>query len=231
MKNIALIPARSGSKGFKNKNIAKISGKTLIELAVKVGLDAKQVDDVFISTDSEQYEQIAKDAGAKSMGLRSEHLAGDKIKTIDVVLDFIQQFPEQIENLILLQPTSPIRTPEQIDNMLCQLTGSDNDGIVSVEKVDEPHPYKMKIINDKGFITEFVHGTSSEVPRQLLPDVFKLTGSIYINRIKSLENHKTFLPVKTIGYVTGKTINIDNEDDFILLESLHKRNRIVIYGT
>ncbi len=229
MINIALIPARSGSKGFVDKNIAKLNGKTLIELAINVAIDSCKIDEVFISTDSQQYEQYAKNAGAKSLGLRPQRLAGDDVKTIDVVLDFIEQYDNEISNLVLLQPTSPMRRPEQIDAMLDQLVMDAVDAVVSLEKVDEPHPYKMKLIKH-GYVTEFLTNTSSEVPRQLLPDVFKLTGSIYVNRIESIIHDKTFLPEKTAGYIAGKSINIDTEEDFILLTALHERNKIDIYG-
>ena len=229
MKNIALIPARSGSKGFVDKNIAKLCGITLIELAVNVAKNSSKIDDVYISTDSHQYEQNAKDAGAKSLGLRPKQLAGDTVKTIDVVTHFIQQFPDEITNLILLQPTSPIRTPEQIDTMLDQLYKDNVDAVVSIEKINEPHPYKMKVV-ESGYISEFVTGSSSEVPRQLMPDVFKLTGSIYVNRIESLIRDKTFLPEKTTSYLMEKTINIDTEEDYILLLALHEKKKIDVYG-
>ena len=205
MSNIALIPARSGSKGFIDKNIAKVCGTTLIELAINVAKNSSRVDDVYISTDSPKYQQLAKDAGARSLGLRSEKLAGDDIKTIDVITDFIEKFPGEITNLILLQPTSPIRSPAQIDAMLYQLDKDNADAVVSIEKINEPHPYKMKTI-ENGYISEFVSGSSSEVPRQLMPEVFKLTGSIYVNRIGSLLRDKTFLPEKTVGYLMKKTM-------------------------
>ena len=229
MSNIALIPARSGSKGFIDKNIAKVCGTTLIELAINVAKNSSRVDDVYISTDSPKYQQLAKDAGARSLGLRSEKLAGDDIKTIDVITDFIEKFPGEITNLILLQPTSPIRSPAQIDAMLYQLDKDNADAVVSIEKINEPHPYKMKTI-ENGYISEFVSGSSSEVPRQLMPEVFKLTGSIYVNRIGSLLRDKTFLPEKTVGYLMKKTINIDTEEDYILLLALHEKKKIHVYG-
>ena len=121
MKNIALIPARSGSKGFVDKNIVKLYGTTLIELAVNVAKNSSRIDEVYISTDSSKYERLAKDAGALSLGLRPRILAGDSSRTIDVATNFIESFPFEIINLILLQPISPIRNPLQIDAMLDQL--------------------------------------------------------------------------------------------------------------
>lgn len=229
MKNIALIPARSGSKGFPDKNIAKLAGKTLIELAVKVAIDSKMIDEVFVSTDSSQYEKYALNAGAKSLGLRPQELAEDYVKTIDVALNFIENNPQEITNLILLQPTSPMRSPKQIDDMLIQLNHDKVDAVVTIEKVDEPHPYKMKKI-ENGYVKEFVSDSSSEMPRQLLPDVYKLTGGIYVNRIDSIIRDKTFLPAKTAGYLVGKSINIDSEEDYILLSALHEKDMIDVYG-
>ncbi len=72
--------------------------------------------------------------------------------------------------------------------------------------------------------------SSSEVPRQLMPDVYKLTGSIYVNRIESLIRDKTFLPEKTTSYLMEKTINIDSEEDYILLLALHEKKKLDVYG-
>ena len=105
MKILAIIPARCGSKGFPNKNIAKISNKTLLELAIKVGLDCKIVDDVYISTDSPDYERLAVNAGAKSLGLRDRKYATDTAKSVDLVIDLINKLDKKYDYVLLLQPT------------------------------------------------------------------------------------------------------------------------------
>lgn len=230
MKVIAVIPARCGSKGFPNKNIAKIKNKTLLELAIKIALDCPIINNVYISTDCKRYEEIALNAGAKSLGLRPEHLASDKAKSIDVVIDLINRLNNRYDYLVLLQPTSPIREPKDIENMITLVKKNNADACVSICKIEEPHPYKLKTINEKGFIKSFIDGTTSEVPRQILPKVYALNGAIYVTKIQTLLSEKTFLPNKTIPYIMDYNINIDSEEDFIFLEAMYNKNKIKIWG-
>ncbi|MFK7779732.1 MAG: acylneuraminate cytidylyltransferase family protein [Candidatus Gracilibacteria bacterium] len=229
MKILAIVPARCGSKGFPNKNIAQIGNKTLLELAVRVGIDCKIIDDVYVSTDCKTYEEIALKAGAKSLGLRKEHLASDTAKSIDVVIDLINSLKKEYNYLVLLQPTSPIREPKDIENMINIIEKNDADASVSISKMEEPHPYKLKSISEKGFVKPFIHGTTSELPRQILPEVYALNGAIYITKVKTLLKEKTFLPKKTISYIMDNNINIDSEEDFIFLEAMYKKNKINIW--
>ncbi len=231
MKIVALIPARAGSKGFPDKNIAKIRNKTLIELAVRVGLDCKSVDDVYISTDSGQYESIALYAGAKSLGLRAPELSGDLTATIDVVVDFFLRFKGKCDYVVLLQPTSPMRAPEDIENMLNLLIKSNAKSIVSVEKLVEPHPHKLKAIDKDGFIRPFLKNTTSEIPRQLLPEAYKLNGAVYIAKYDTIMLEKKFLTDSTLPYIMSGSINIDSEFDYDAIVGLLETGKIQIYGT
>ena len=119
MKVLAIVPARCGSKGFPHKNIAKISDKTLLELAVNIGIKSDIVDDVYISTDCKEYENIAINAGANSLGLRPEALATDTAKSIDAIIDLVEKINENYTYIVLLQhrhDLSAIRTLPQISN-------------------------------------------------------------------------------------------------------------------
>jgi len=230
MKVIALIPARSGSKGFPHKNIAEIRGKTLIELAVKVGLDSKMVNDVYISTDSAEYQATALNAGAKSTGLRPAELSGDFAKTIDVVIDVLMKIEIKYDYVVLLQPTSPMRRPADIENMLYDLDKSDADSIVSIERLIEPHPDKLKTLGENGFIQPFLKNTDSEMPRQLLSEVYKLNGAVYIAKYESIINNRKFLTEKTLPYLMSGSINIDSEFDYNMILGLMETEKIKIYG-
>lgn len=225
MKVLAVVPARCGSKGFPNKNIAEINGKTLIDYAVEVGRKCSLVDDVYISTDCEKYESIGINAGAKSLGLRSKELSSDNAKSIDVIIDLVNKLEKKYDYLVLLQPTSPIRSDQDISNMLNTIEKEDVAASVSVSIFEEPHPYKLKAIED-GFIKSFIDGTTSEVPRQSLPKVYALNGALYVIKIDSLLKNNTFLPEKTIPYIMESNINIDSEEDFIFLEAMVKRGKI-----
>ncbi len=230
MKILAIVPARCGSKGFVNKNIKKIENKTLLELAVKVGIDCPIVNDVYVSTDCKRYEDIALNAGCKSFGLRDESLSSDSSKTVDVVIDVIQKCSTSYDYVVLLQPTSPVRTPQDIENMITLLEENNADASVTISSFDEPHPYKLKSISSNGMVAAFINGKTSEIPRQLLPKVFALTGAIYIVRTNTVLENKTLLPKKTIPYIMKDNINIDSEKDFIYLDIMRKLNKVKIWG-
>lgn len=227
-KSIAIIPARCGSKGVRDKNIAEVGGKTLLEWAIHVGLSCPHISDVFVSTDSPIYEDIALSAGAKSLGLRDASLSHDDTKTIDVVVSLLSKIAPIPEIVVLLQPTSPIRSAADISKMYSILSSDpETDAVVSVMAVDEPHPYKMKAIDRKGYLHSFIKGASSEIPRQRLPEVFKLTGSLYTIRTATLFKEKTFLPRKTKPYIVdGVCLNIDTRFDLILLRELVRSGEV-----
>ena len=223
--NIAIIPARSGSKGFKDKNIAKINGRTLIEYAVLSALSASKIDRIFISTDSAVYESIALSAGAESLGLRPDFLSGDNAKSIDVVVNLLEDVSlSNVEHVVLLQPTSPLRCGADIDECLtiAERTG---ESVVSVALIDDPHPFKLKkLVN--GSLMPFIEGSSSEVNRQNLPNAFALTGGIYIAKEKQLVDGKSFFSKSTQPYIMDRFVNIDSEEDFEFLRFLVEMNKV-----
>lgn len=230
MKVYAIIPARSGSKGFPDKNIARIQGKTLIEHAINVAIHTKEVDDTYISTDSQKYESLAVLAGASSLGLREAKLASDEVKTVDVILDIINKLNEPADIIVLLQPTSPLRSPDDIGNVLSILQKNKQvDGVVSVSAHEEPHPFKLKKITKDGLLVPFIEGSSSEVPRQLLPKVYALNGAIYAVRTEALLKEKTLLPSRTIAYEMDKNINIDSEEDFLFLQMMVDARKVALW--
>ncbi len=230
MSVVAIVPARCGSKGYPNKNIIKIKNKTLLELAIKVGLDCKRVDNLYISTDCKNYEDIALKSGAKSLGLRPRYLASDNAKSIDVVIDLIKRLESNYDYLVLLQPTSPIREPIDIENMMNLIEINNADASVSICHFEEPHPYKLKSISKDGYVKSFLNETTSEMPRQSLPRTYALNGALYVIKIQTLLKESTLLPIKTIPYIMDTNINIDSEQDFILLKAMIDASKIKIWG-
>jgi len=230
MNVLAIIPARCGSKGFPDKNIAKISNKTLLELAINVGLSSEIINDVYVSTDCVKYEEIAIKAGAKSLGLRPKHLATDTAKSIDAVIDILNKVDKTYDYVLLLQPTSPLREPKDIENMMNIVIKHNANAAVSVVKIDEPHPYKLKSINENGYVQPFIDGAISETPRQLLPDVYALNGALYLVKTSVILEKQTFLPEKTIPYVMDNLINIDSEEDYIFMKAMQENNKIKLFG-
>ena len=118
---LALIPARGGSKGIKDKNIIELCGKPLIAYSIDAAKNSKYIDDILVSTDSEKIAEVAKKYGARVPFLRPYELATDTSTTLDVVLhaiDYVNKEEKKYDTLILLQPTAPLRKTEDIDSAI-----------------------------------------------------------------------------------------------------------------
>lgn len=132
--------------------------------------------------------------------------------------------------MVLLQPASPVRSPTDVDAAFAVLSEQSVSGVVSVELLDEPHPEKVKRIDSNGLLQPYIPGASSEVPRQRLPEAYRLNGAIYVVEISALLAQMTFLPTKTAAYPMPKGVNIDREEDYILLRTLFEMGRVRIHG-
>lgn len=221
---IAIIPARSGSKGIPNKNIYKLAGRPLIDYTIKAALESNCFEKVIISTDCRRIAEIAEECGAEVPFLRPESLAGDTAKSIDAVLDTLCRLTVKYQECCLLQPTAPLRSSEDIQKAIQTFESSGKDALVSVSRFEEPHPYKLKIIVG-GNLKPFIDGKESEVPRQLLPQCYCLNGAIYLNKVKFLEENRTFFAEQTEAFIMPeeRSVNIDTKLDLILAEALIER--------
>ena len=211
---IAVIPARSGSKGIPNKNILKIRDKTLIEIAIEQAKQIKGIDQIIFSSDSQKYCQIAKQVGANSLGLRSPELSTDKTKTIDVLLDIANYFSE-LDTILLLQPTSPVRSVADIQKAL-DYSIRYRKTVISVSEVEEPHPLKMFVLRNKNELRPYTKSEkyNSEMPRQSLPPVFRLNGAFYCINLEEMIKNKKIISNNSIAQITTMYPNIDTINDF-----------------
>lgn len=229
---MAVIPARSGSKGVPHKNLCQIAGSSLIAHAVKTGMNSRLIADTFISTDSPEYENAALELGAKSMGLRPEELSTNTAKSHDAVIHLIEQLKAQgkeYDYVLLLQPTAPQRRIDEIPALLETLETSNSDAAVSVSKIDEPHPVKLKTIDDNGCLHPFIDGSSSEQSRQGLSPVYQLTGAYYLIKTQTLCTEKTFFPKgRTAAFITAPIVNIDTQDDIDYLNYLVETGKVTL---
>ena len=215
LKVLALIPARGGSKGIKDKNIVDVCGKPLIAYSIDVAKNSKYVDDVVITTDSERIKEVAEKYGADVPFLRPAELATDNAKTIDAVMHAINTLKElgrDYDILLLLQPTCPLRTTDDINNSLELFVSKNYTSLVSVNKVNE-HPILMRKIKEDG-IMENLLNLPSTIRRQDMPPIYKVNGSIYINLINEL-NNETSLNDNPLAYITKEehSVDIDNISD------------------
>ncbi len=226
-KCVGLIPARKGSKGVQDKNITQLGSLNLIEIAISQGNMCKGIEKTFISTDSKEYEKFAVLKGGLSMGLRDKHLAGDSVKMIDVIVDFVQYF-KNLETLVLLQPTSPIRRISDIEAML-KMCRRNKNNIASVAKIEEPNPFKMLRLEDNNFVKPLIErkDLSPETPRQELPKAYRLTGGVYCIDIQSTLKERKIVGKQTMGYsVEHQYVNIDSQDDIEYLKYLIETQKV-----
>ena len=228
-KFLAIIPARGGSKGIPNKNIMAICGKPLIAYTIEAGKKSKYIDEIIVSTDSDIIKVIAQQYGAKVPFLRPEELSNDSAKSIDVVIhaiDFYKNNNMSFDYVILLQPTSPLRTFEHLDKAIEKLIESNRTSLVSVCEADE-NPVLMRTIENEK-LKEVISFEGTNLRRQDLPTFYIFNGALYINSNDMLINKKKFVDENTIPYVMDKESSIDIDTmldarlvELIIKESMH----------
>lgn len=210
MKILAIIPARSGSKGIKQKNIINLNGKPLIAYSIEEALKSKYIDKVIVSTDGEDIAEVAKIYGAEVPFLRPKHLASDTSKTIDSVIHCIgemRKVGEEYDYVILLQPTTPLRKVKHIDEAIELIIQKDEDSLVSVSKVKE-NPVLMRRIDENGHAINLLE-CSSTIRRQDFPEFYKVNGSIYINKVNERLNNNTSLNDNKLVYIMDEKYDLD----------------------
>ncbi len=230
-KNIlGLIPARGGSKGLPRKNIKPLLGKPLVAWTIEQALASKYLDRVVVSTDDKEIVEISRKYGAEVPFLRPEELATDEAKSIDVVLhaiSWVEENDKPYDLLMLLQLTSPLRTEEDIDRAIELLFEKGTSAIVSVCEV-EYHPYWSNVLPADGCMKDFIKPEVINKRRQELSPFYRLNGAIYLAYCHYLKQEKSFFGDKTFAYIMPRerSIDIDEEIDFILAEILRNKNII-----
>ncbi len=232
-KILAIIPARGGSKGLLGKNIRPLLGKPLIAWTIEQALASKYLDRVIVSTDDKEIADISKKYGAEVPFLRPEELARDDSPTIGTILHALNWFEEKgqrFDYLALLEPTSPLREKEDIDQCIYLLVNNEiAKSIVSAARLESAHPEFNIIIDTKtGFIRKFNGDSNFNVlRRQDLPDVYFFDGTIYISEVETLKIKKTFYHERCLAYIVPrwKSLEIDELPDLICAEALIK-NRV-----
>jgi len=221
---LGLIPARGGSKSLPRKNIRPLLGKPLIAWTIEQALVSKYLDRVVVSTDDEKVANISKKYGAEGPFMRPKELATDEAKGIDVVLhaiDWIEKSGNSYDLIMLLQPTSPLRTSEDIDKAIKLLFSKKAQAVVSVCEA-EHHPYWSNILPENGCMRDFIKTENMNKNRQELPVFYRLNGAIYLACWDYLKNERSFFGKNTFAYIMPKerSIDIDNEVDFELARIL-----------
>ncbi len=221
---LALVTARGGSAGLPRKNLREVGGRSLVARAVQAGQRAETVDRVVLSSDDPEIIQAALLAGCDVPFVRPAALAGDEARSIDVVRHALQALPERYDLLVLLQPTSPLRAPEDVDGAveLCVRRGAP--ACVSVCAADKP-PFWMHGLDERLRLRPILPEYRQASRRQDLPQAYAVNGAVYVARTDWIMVLDSFIGPDTLGYVMPRerSIDIDDELDLAIAEMLENR--------
>ena len=231
MKVIAIIPARSGSKGVPLKNIKKLNKKPLIQYTIDVAKKCKKIDRIIVSTDDKKIANICKKLGAEVPFIRPKKISGDLSSMEDVVshaINFLENKSYFPDIIVLLQPTSPFRLPKEIDKAIKKFSKSKATSLVEVKKTNN-HPYKSFKKKNK-LLIPFETNFQKFHARQTLPEIFYPTGSLYIFWNKTLKKYNSIYGTKILSHLQeNELIDIDTEFDFFIAEMMIKNWRAKKY--
>lgn len=213
-KILAIIPARGGSKGIPHKNIINLCGKPLIAYTIEAAKQSAYIDTVLVSTDDVEIQRVSEQYGATVPFLRDAKIATDVATTISVVVDAVQRLSMLGKNydvVVLLQPTSPLRTTEEIDVAIDVFFQNEMKGVVSVNVADVS-PFLLRTIKDSQL--QRIISESSTIRRQDMPTYYEVNGAIYINAISDITESLSFND-NPIPYIMSRehAVDIDTWDD------------------
>jgi CMP-N,N'-diacetyllegionaminic acid synthase len=216
---LAVIPGRGGSKGVPRKNLREVGGRPLIGWAWDAARGAPSLDRVILSSEDPAIIEVGHRLGMEAPYVRDVALAGDTTPTIDVLLDALDRLPGY-EWVVLLQPTSPLRTAADIEGCIARCLETGAPACVSVTRARE-NPYWMCTLTADGRLQPLLaHALITR--RQDLPAAYRLNGAVYVARAGFLRERRNFLQPETVAYEmpVERSLDIDTEADFLQLQTI-----------
>lgn len=224
-----MVPARGGSRGIPRKNVRPLAGRPLLWYTAAVAQESRLLSRVVLSSDDVEVMALGRQLGLDVPFARPAELATDAARSVDVVLHAVSWLAteqrDEYDVIALLEPTSPLRTAEDIDGPLTRLLEEGADAVATVTRVVAPHPMKMQIV-EGGRLRPLMPGFWRDgVSRQALPPVFAFNGALYAIRREVLERSRTLLPPDTLAYEipAERAVNLDSPLDWTLAEGLLAR--------
>jgi len=228
---LAYIPARSGSKSIIDKNIVDVCGKPLIAYTIEAAKGSKYVDKVIVSTDSAKYAEISKQFGAEAPFLRPAELASDTSIEMDSCQHMMQwvedHWPEKYDLVLKLEPTSPLRTADDIDRAIETFVEKDAHTVITVTEAFT-HPFWMNTLDDEQSMNRFIADDVKRKNRQQLPKYFQLDGLVHVADWNFLKQHKTwFAAEKSFASITpnSRAVDIDGPTQLELVKIILSKNQ------
>ena len=230
MNNILfVIPARSGSKGIKNKNIRKCANETLLRRSVKICNDLNYLSNIYVSTDSQKYLDHVSDLIDNAPILRPDYLSGDLVGDIEVLTHAFHScekfYKTNYECIVMIQPTCPLRKKEHIVKSIEAILLDNFDSAVTCQKVDKKyHPLKSLILNQSNQLSHYFNNQEEIIARQQLRDTFIRNGASYAITPHQLCEGKTFFKGNSKLILTDQLMSIDTIDELKLCEKILLKN-------
>lgn len=227
-KVVALIPARAGSKGIPHKNLRHFNGKPLVQHAINSALYCDVVDEIILSSDSEDILNIGRQMGIKTH-LRSRSAADDGSTASQVILDLLSDESKSLHSgdayIVYLQPTSPLRTSDHISAAFNSMDKKDSNGCVSVCLMTKS-PFKSYILDSRGRLASLFEEEKTNANRQSLPETFYPNGAIYIFLVSDFLKKEGFPTNGAVPFIMSleDSIDIDTEQDLLIAEKLCRQN-------
>jgi CMP-N,N'-diacetyllegionaminic acid synthase len=220
---LAVITARGGSKGVPKKNLAPVAGMPLIYWTITAAKQAGKLDRTIVTTDCEEIARTASEFGVPAPFIRPAELAKDHATSVDTILHAVRWLDRNDDYrpdfVMCLQPTSPLRTPEDIDAAIDLALGRDAESVVGVTPVAH-HPYWTSRMDEEGCITDFFKLDRAYDRRQDLPPAYASNGAIYLTATGTLLEKESLYGEKTYGYVmpAERSLDVDTPWDLHLAD-------------
>ncbi|WP_103027997.1 cytidylyltransferase domain-containing protein [Salinibacter altiplanensis] len=219
---LGVILARGGSKGLPRKNVRELAGKPLIAWTIDAAHESEYLDRLILSSDDEEIMEVAEEYGCEVPFQRPAELAQDDTPSMDALLHALDQVPGY-DYVVLLQPTSPLRTSEDIDMTIEKCHQKDASACVTVTETEKP-PEWMYTMNEWNRLEPVMKSEQTVTRRQEAPDTYVLNGAAYVAETGYLQEYRTFHGETTIGHVMPlkRSVDVDEMIDLRLSELILK---------
>ncbi len=232
-KVLSIIPARGGSKGLPGKNIRSLLGRPLIHWTIERSLACTYIDRTFVSTEAPEIADVSRKAGADIPFHRPAILATDSASSIDVILNVVDElkarYDEDYDLLLMLEPTSPLRKPDDLSRAIEQFVNSplQPTALVSGGELHTEHPLWTKRLDEKQFVRPYIEVEGNFYQRQLLPKAYFPYGVVYLSTVDSMRKERTFYQERTLLFEIERWQNYEIDDflDFLCVEAVMQSQR------
>lgn len=227
---LCVIPARGGSKRLPRKNVQEIDGKPMISYSIEAALDSDLFDDVYVATDDDEIKTVAREYGATVPYLMPNEICGDQVPSHQPAQHLAESLTSEgqtYESLVLLQPTSPLRTSGDILDGVEKYQSGDYNFVVSVTHID-PHYFHWAMEEDKDGYWKMYFGDEFLQERPLLPDKYRPNGSVKIADLSTLKDEGHFFGEKCGAFETPRrrSIHVGTQYEFDIAEGLLERREV-----